>query len=146
MTDPFSHSTTTVTDPAGGVTTVLYDSSRNISGVVNPLGQQSKYRYSRELLQSAENAEGGRTTYSYKTLSQNVRRLEVEEKPAGRTTYIYDTSSGKLQTTVNPLSGRTTYVRDTNGRLLAKVNDALRCRRPCHRANRAERLADDHRL
>src|SRR5690606_19021339 len=64
---------------------------------------------------------GGRTTYVYKTLGQNVRRLEVEMTPSARTTYIYDNDDNRVAT-VNPLGDRSTLIRVANGRVIADVN------------------------
>ena len=112
---------TRVTNPAGQVTTLLFDAGRNLKGIINPLGEQTDYSYSHELTTSASKPGGPRVTYVYKTLSGNRKSLEATVTATGRSTYVYD-SNDRVVATINPLGNRTTTIRNTAGKTVAMEN------------------------
>jgi len=105
---------TRVTDAYGGVTTLLFNLDRNISGVVNPLGQRATYLWSNHRLQSYQDGRGNRSTLTYVTLSNRTTVLgSVEDALSGRYTLVY--SGQRLVALVDQLGQRATLGYDAAG-------------------------------
>ena len=112
---------TSITDPAGAATNLVYDGRGNLTRFTDTTGrvQQSTYD-SRGLRTSFTDSTGKTSTFSY---DQYGYLTQVRDS-AGRTqTFSYDIL-GRLTSIRDPEGGTSTYDYDTNGHL-ARVVDSL---------------------
>lgn len=78
---------TTVTDPAGHITTLTYDADNHLSNIIDPAGNWYILTYSNNTLASVINPDGGQWSYSY---AGNIFMLSKTDPQGNTTTYGYD--------------------------------------------------------
>jgi RHS repeat-associated protein len=151
-TTTFVHNTsldnTSVTAPAGGATTMTYDSRGNLLTATAPasLGSAEKtFTYdSQNNVSTVTDATGKLTSYGYDsagnttsvsldgtqtagyTYNSDGQILTSTDGNGKTTTNTYD-SNGNLDSVTDPLGNETTYTYDTKGRVLAKVDPLGNC-------------------
>ena len=108
---------TRVTDPEGRITTLMYNLRRNVTGVIDPLGNRTTFLWNNDRKVGEISPTGVRTTFIY----NSDGFVQASEVAGERTTTLFDTG-GDVLATVDPLNHRTTYVRDTSGRVTAREN------------------------
>ena len=119
-----------ITDPRGGVTTYLRETSGELKTYVNALGERTSYSWDAKWPRTIEDPRGHVYTFNYQTLTgSDVRQLQSIELPEGGCyTYQLDGSndleamidergnrvsmtysSDRLESIEDPLGRRTTY-------------------------------------
>jgi YD repeat-containing protein len=82
---------TEVTDPRGGVTTLLFNLDRNIAAVIDPLGNQRNYFWDWHHLQAYADGDENLYSLTYEQLSDRTYKLNTLEDPLGNVyTFAYD--------------------------------------------------------
>jgi len=103
-----------ISDAAGGTTTIEYDALHNPTSIVDPRNFLTTFAYSGKLLTSSTDALNGVTTYTYTTAGF----LESVTDPEGNTTsYTYD-ARGLRTSMTDALLNVWTYSYDSLGRLV----------------------------
>jgi RHS repeat-associated protein len=114
--DPATLGVTTVTDPAGHVTTSGYDSAGNLLSTTSADGHTTSYSYNGfNELTSKSTPLGEFTSYSY---DGNGNLVSVSD-PLGTTSYAHDSAAapGDVTSMTNPDGNVTTYAYDSDGDL-----------------------------
>ncbi|WP_177235315.1 DUF6531 domain-containing protein [Streptomyces sp. MUSC 14] len=131
---------TSITDPAGGVTSLTYTTAGLTSSLTTPRGKTTSYGYDSDgNLTSVTTPANEKTSYTYDASG----RLLTRSDPLGdTTTYTYDTTDGvtsvtdargktttysydaahNLTSAADPLSNTTTYTYDAANRLTSVKN------------------------
>ncbi|MDA1012946.1 MAG: hypothetical protein O3A00_00665 [Planctomycetota bacterium] len=71
----------TITEPNGAVTSVQFDSDRNISAVENPLGNKTQLTWTDGWITRHEDVNGNQTNLVYTTLGNRSSRLQTVQRP-----------------------------------------------------------------
>ena len=135
-----------VTDPRGGVTTYVRETSGELKAYVNALGERTSYSWDAKWPRTIEDPRGYVYTFNYQTLTgSDVRQLQSIELPeGGRYTYQLDAnndleamidergyrvsmtySSDRLESIEDPLGRRTTYSYSSDFHQPEEIQDAI---------------------
>ena len=125
VTDPLGHSVTfghdangnvtTITDAMGDITTATYNSLKQLTSLIDPMGNAWQFTYTGGDLTGATDPLGN----SVSMLTDQVGRIAASTDPFGQTTrYSYNAFDEVMQK-VDPLGGVTAFQYDPNGHLLS---------------------------
>jgi YD repeat-containing protein len=114
--------TTTVVNPRGNTTTVLYNFARNITGVIDPLGNARAWNWSNDLPTSYTDANGNTTALNWVELSNSTLQLESVVQPNGAVYSIAYDGDYRVSSVSAPLVGSTTLRWDSNNNRKAFIN------------------------
>jgi RHS repeat-associated protein len=114
-----SGSVSSITDPAGNVTTQTSDAVGRLLSTTTPLGQTSLYSYTPlDQVTQATDALGRTTNFSF---DPDGNLLSLTDPLGHTTSYTYD-SMDRVETRIDPLNRQESYSRDFNSNLLTHTD------------------------
>jgi RHS repeat-associated protein len=130
---------TSITDPAGRIWTLSYNSSQFLASIRDPASQTTSFGYTGGKLSSKTDPAGHQTTYSYSsnrlaiatdatgtpmsiTYQPSYSRVTVTGRNGGVTTTTYDPVLDMPLQVVAADNGVTTYTYDANSNLLSETD------------------------
>ncbi|MGH9077066.1 MAG: DUF6531 domain-containing protein [Acidimicrobiales bacterium] len=124
--DTSTREPTSVTDPAGRVTTAAYDLAGDLVGATDATGAHSSYAYDAAgQVTSSTNPDGGTTSYGYDPAG-DLTVVSAGPAPTSTTTLSYDglASPGDLIAATDPDGRTTTFAHDTYGNVVRATDPA----------------------
>ena len=110
---------TKITDPLSNSVQFTYDSNNNLTKLVDPAGNTYLYEYDGNgNLTKITDPANSDTTYTYNSYGE----LTTLTDDKGNTLYFTYDSSGNLSTMTNPLAGKDSYTYDSIGRVVSNNN------------------------